>query len=314
MNENLATKSSLGPPSIGDSSEIPVVSMREVSKRFGAIQALDHVSLDIPAGRIVGLLGANGSGKSTLLRHMIGLYLADTGECQTYGVKTAHLGPAELARIGYVHQEGQLLQWMTVRQIIRYVAAYYDTWNGELERRLVKEFELPLESRVAALSPGQRQRLAILLAVGFEPELLILDEPAAGLDPLARAQFLNLLLQIIQKPNRTILISSHILSDVEKVIDHAIIMKKGRIIRDTSFDDLLEEFCHVQLRALDGYGLPGKLPFEHVLKCERDTAGALLTLQNPPEQEALESLAAEIHCSVERRGLSLEEIYILVVG
>jgi len=255
------------------SSENPMVEIRGLSKRFGKIQALDAVDLDIGRGRIVGLLGANGAGKSTLLRHIIGLYLPDSGRCTTLGCDAGKLSPAELARIGYVHQEGELIDWMTAGQLLRYVSVYYPTWNDELEKRLVGEYEISLKARVGSLSPGQRQRLAILIAICFEPELLILDEPAAALDPLARAQFLDLLLHLIQDQNRTIVISSHILSDVEKVIDHAVIMKAGKIIADASFDALREKYHRVRLTALSG-ALPDPLDFANVLECRRNESEA----------------------------------------
>jgi ABC-2 type transport system ATP-binding protein len=224
-----------------------IVAVRSLSKRFGRIQALDKVDLTVSRGRIIGLLGANGAGKSTLLRHMIGLYLGDAGHCTTFGCDAAKLGPGELSRIGYVHQEGELLGWMTVGQLIRYVSAYYSNWNRELEEEYIEDFDIDVKDRVGSLSPGQRQKLSILLAIGFEPELLILDEPASTLDPIARSRFLDLLLEIIQDENRTIIISSHILSDVEKVIDHTVIMSEGKIVRDCSFDDLREEYVKVTL-------------------------------------------------------------------
>jgi ABC-2 type transport system ATP-binding protein len=107
----------------------PIVQMNGLSKRFGKIQALDGMDLDIYPGRIIGLLGANGAGKSTLLRHIIGLYLPNIGQCTTFGCDAAKLGPEELGRIGYVHQEGELLDWMKAGQLIRYVSAYYPNWN-----------------------------------------------------------------------------------------------------------------------------------------------------------------------------------------
>jgi ABC-2 type transport system ATP-binding protein len=250
------------------SSEDPIVQMRKVCKRFGKIKALDKVDIEIYRGRILGLLGSNGAGKSTLLRHIIGLYLPDEGHCTTFGCQAEKLGPKELARIGYVHQEGELLDWMTVEQLVRYVSTYYPTWNHELEEKYIEDFEISTSVRVGTLSPGQRQRLAILLAIGFEPELLILDEPASALDPIARSQFLELLVQIIQDENRAIIISSHILSDVEKVIDHAVIMKEGRILVDCSFDQLRERFSRVRISSLSG-PLPAALPFENVIKCQR---------------------------------------------
>ncbi|MCX5636881.1 MAG: ATP-binding cassette domain-containing protein, partial [Planctomycetota bacterium] len=139
-----------------------IVQMRNVSMKFGKIQALDNIDLDIKRGEIIGLLGANGAGKSTLLRCIIGLYLADQGRCITFETDAGKLTPKELGRIGYVHQEGELLEWMTVKQLIRYVSAYYKTWNPELEERYVRDFDISLEDRVGSLSPGQRQKVAIL--------------------------------------------------------------------------------------------------------------------------------------------------------
>jgi ABC-2 type transport system ATP-binding protein len=292
--------------------EEPIVQMRKVCKQFGNIKALDDINLQIYPGRIIGLLGANGAGKSTLLRNIIGLYLQDEGECITFGSVAKKLGPKELARIGYVHQEGELLDWMTVRQLISYVSAYYQSWNRELEEKYVEDFEISTQARVGSLSPGQRQRLSILLAIGFEPELLILDEPAAALDPLARAQFLDLLLQIIQTENRTIIISSHILSDVEKVIDHAVIMKKGRILLDCSFDELRERFSQVRISAL-GKELPSEFPFENILHCQRSDGQAILTVQDCP-REIIQEQAKSLDCWVEIEMLPLEEIYKIVVS
>ncbi len=290
----------------------PIVQMRKVSKRFGKIQALDKVDLEIKRGEIIGLLGANGAGKSTLLRCIIGLYLAEEGECVTFETDAGELSPKELGRIGYVHQEGELLGWMTTKQLIRYVSAYYENWNHELEEQYIEDFDISLKDRVGSLSPGQRQKLAILLAIGFEPELLILDEPASALDPIARGQFLDLLLEIIQDENRTIIISSHILSDVEKVIDHTLIMRKGSVLRDCSFDSLREEFVRFTLTCLDG-PLPTELPFENVISCQKSEGRAVMTVQNY-SQEMLEAEAKALNCEIEIRPLSLEEIYKIVAS
>ena len=290
----------------------PIVQMRNVSKRFGKIQALDKLDLDIKAGEIIGLLGANGAGKSTLLRCVIGLYLADQGECITFDTDAAKLGPEQLGRIGYVHQEGELLEWMTTKQLIRYVSAYYENWNHELEAKYIADFDISLKSRVGSLSPGQRQKLAILLAIGFEPQLLILDEPASGLDPIARSQFLDLLLNIIQDENRTIIISSHILSDVEKVIDHTVIMREGKILCDCSFDTLREKFTRFTLTSLNG-DLPYDLPFGDIIDCKRDKVKAILTVKNSLPAE-LKNKAKELNCEIEIAPLPLEEIYKIVVN
>jgi ABC-2 type transport system ATP-binding protein len=293
------------------SSETPIVEIRGLSKRFKDKQALDQVSLDLVPGRIVGLLGANAAGKSTLLRHIIGLYLPDAGTCMTFGREAGKLGPAELARIGYVHQEGQLIDWMTVRQLIRYVAAYYPAWDQVLEDRYVNDFEIDLTDRVGALSPGQRQKVAILLAIGHRPQLLILDEPASALDPLARARFLDLLLQLIQQEDRTIVISSHILGDVEKVIDQVVIMDHGHILIDCGLDELRERFCHVRVTSLAG-SLPRSLPFKNVITKQQNNGQAILTIENASADE-LRAQAEGLHCDVEIQAMPLEDLYKVVV-
>jgi ABC-2 type transport system ATP-binding protein len=309
-----------------------IVEMEKISKWFGSTKALDAVSLAIPSGRIIGLLGANGAGKSTLLRTIIGLYLPDEGRVTTFGTVARDLGPRELARIGYVHQEGELLNWMTVGQLIRYVSAYYPNWNEDLERRYMIDFEIQMSARVGSLSPGERQKVAILIAIGFEPELLILDEPASALDPIARAKFLDLLLELFvgatprgcppdgqaRGPaptsgalNRTIVISSHILSDVEKVIDHVVIMDHGRIICDRNFDELREQYHRIRLTALHG-PLPAQLPFAGVLDCRRNETEALLTVRDQTPK-CIEDQARAIDCEAEIQPLPLEDIYRLVV-
>jgi len=289
-----------------------LVQIQDLTKSFTGVMALDRVSLDLGRGHIVGLLGPNGSGKSTLLRHIIGLYLPSAGSCRTFGREAERLGPRELTRIGYVHQEGELLDYLTVAQHIRYVASYYPQWNHDLERQYCERFELPLDRKVGNLSPGQRQRLASLLAIGFEPELLLLDEPAAALDPLARQDYLELLLELIQDNERTIVISSHILSDVEQVIDHVVILEHGQVCRDCSLDDLREEFCRVRLTSLNGH-LPAELPFPKIYDCELSGAQAVLTTKRISADQ-LEEIANTLNCQAELLPLSLTEIFRLVVG
>jgi ABC-2 type transport system ATP-binding protein len=293
-------------------SEDTVIKVTGLCKKFGKTVALDQVNLEVTGSGIIGLLGANGAGKSTLLRHIIGLYLPDFGDCLTYGVEAAKLGPKELARIGYVHQEGELLDWMKVGQLIRYVAVYYHNWNSDLEQRYIEEFDVSTDARVGTLSPGERQKLAILLAIGFGPDLLILDEPASALDPIARANFLNLLLELIQDEKRTIIISSHILSDIEKIIDRAVFMKKGKIICDSSFDELLEKYCRVRLSAVN-QKLPENLPFSNVIQSQRNDGQAILTIHDTP-REVIEQQGEAMNCEVDIQPLSLEEIYRIVAG
>lgn len=285
----------------------PIVEFKGLTKSFRWDKALDSVDLNIMPGSIIGLLGPNGCGKSTLMRHMIGLYLPDKGSCTTYGCDAGKLTQKELSRIGYVHQEGELLDWMTVDQLIRYVGAFHSHWNSDLEDQYVKDFELNRYADVGDLSPGQRQKLLILLAIGHEPGFLILDEPASALDPISRAQFLNLLIKLIQQEPKTILISSHILSDVEKIIDHVIIMKKGKVIVNQSFDDLRDHYMRVKLTSL-GVSLPEKLPFERVLSYQENNGQAALIVENP-QIDTIKKQAESINCRIDFNSLPLEDIY-----
>jgi ABC-2 type transport system ATP-binding protein len=289
----------------------PIVNIQGLSKKFKKIDALTDINLVINPGGIIGLLGPNGCGKSTLIRHMIGLYLPTKGSCVTLDCKAEKLGPNQLQNIGYVHQEGQLLNWMTVGQLIRYISAYYPRWNRALEGRFIDDFKLTMKDRVDSLSPGQRQKLAILLAICHEPDLLILDEPVSAFDPIARAQFLELLLEIIQKEGKTILIASHILTDVEKIIDHVIIMKDGQILHDLSLDDFRERFIRLRLTNINN-PLPENLPFNSFLACKRDTHQAVLTI-NSKNIEPITQEAERLNCQVETQYLPLEDIYKIIM-
>jgi ABC-2 type transport system ATP-binding protein len=288
-----------------------IVTFENVTKKFGRTTALDLVKLKIKPGSIIGLIGSNGSGKSTLIRHIIGLYLPTSGLVKTFGVESDKLGPNQMSRMGYVHQEGQLLDWMSVRQHIAYIAAYYDHWNKALEQSYIEQFEIDLKARVGKLSPGKRQQLAILLAICHEPDFLLLDEPASALDPLARSRFLNLLLELIQDHgDRTILISSHILSDIEKIIDHVVVMHGGRILADSNFDALRERFC--RLIVTTGPDLAAPLPFGCVIESQTSSGQINAILENA-DIEALKRNLSDNNLKFEISPLPLEDIYRLLI-
>ena len=222
------------------------ISIKNLTKDFGSKQALRGVDLEIPIGATVGLLGANGSGKTTLIKCSLGLLRPTSGECQLLGESAWSLSASAKARLGYVPQVINLYPWMRVAELIQYTASFYATWNPELTDRLIKEWEMPLNDRVRTLSVGQKQRLAILTAVAYQPDLLILDEPAASLDPQARRQFLQLLVELSEPEQRTVLFSTHITSDLERVADYVAIMKEGKIAWFGSLE-ALKERTHTSL-------------------------------------------------------------------
>lgn len=219
-----------------------VLTLDRVTKRFGGTTALDSVSLSIPRGAIVGLVGRNGCGKTTLLHHATGLMLPQAGAVRTFGVDAGVLGGAELARIGVVHQHARYLEWMSVYQLVRYVATFYPRWDTALEKALIERLAISLDTRIGALSPGNVQRLSLLLALCHHPELLLLDEPLSDLDPTARQEVLAVLLERFDADGPTIVISSHLLQDIEPVVSRIVCLDRGRVTADAELDDLKEMY------------------------------------------------------------------------
>lgn len=213
-----------------------------LTKKFGDTIALNSVTLSLGAHRVIGLIGRNGGGKTTLIQHMIGLYLPTEGTCETLGRACDQLGANELSRIGVVHQENRFFEWMTVKQHLRYVSSFYEIWDRDLEAHLLRELELETSARVGNLSSGNIQKLGIILAVCHHPELLILDEPVSGLDPIARETLLKFLMTLLAEDENTIVISSHILRDIEKIVDWVVCLDEGTVKADKSLDDLHQTY------------------------------------------------------------------------
>jgi ABC-2 type transport system ATP-binding protein len=229
-----------------------VLTLDRVTKRFGGTMALDSVSLSIPRGTIVGLVGRNGCGKTTLLHHATGMLLPSAGEVRTFGVAAGALGGADLARIGVVHQHARALEWMSVHQLVRYVATFYARWDASLEKQLIERLSIGLDTRVGALSPGNVQRLSLLLALCHRPELLLLDEPLSDLDPTARGEVLGLLLERNDADGATIVISSHLLQDIEPVVSRIVCLDRGRVTADAELDALKETYEEWIVTPVDG--------------------------------------------------------------
>jgi ABC-2 type transport system ATP-binding protein len=217
------------------------VQTKSLTKRFGGVVALDAIDISIAKSQIVGLIGTNGSGKSTLLKHITGQWLPTSGECFTFGKPARDLDEADLTRIGVVRQHEEFSTWMNVEELCAYVGSFYPSWDSMLQQRLMDSLELHPYSAASSLSPGNRQRLALLLATCHHPELLLLDEPLSDLDTLARDQVINELLAIYRDDGPTIVISSHLLHDIERMIDHVICLDRGKVLVDASLDSLKEK-------------------------------------------------------------------------
>ena len=217
-----------------------VISVLELTRRFGATTALDSVSLSLPRGAVYGLVGANGAGKTTLIRHILGLLRAQGGSVRVFGVDPVADPVAVLSRIGYLSEENDLPGWMRVDELIRYTSAFYPKWDDAYAEELRRAFALDPAAKIKDLSRGQKARMGLLIALAHRPELLVLDEPSSGLDPIVRRDILGAVIRTIADEGRTVLFSSHLLQEVEQVADHVTMIHQGAIVLSAPLDDIRE--------------------------------------------------------------------------
>jgi ABC-2 type transport system ATP-binding protein len=215
-----------------------VIRVERLSRCFGRTQALDALSLSVPRGAVFGLVGANGAGKTTLIRHLLGLLRAHSGTVRVFGRDPVADPVGVLSRVGYLSEENDLPPWMRVGELLRYVRAFYPGWDESYAEELRTSFGLDTAARVRDLSRGQKARAGLLVALAYRPELLILDEPSTGLDPLARRDILAAVLRTVAQEGRTVLFSSHLLDEVERVSDHVALIDRGRVLAQGPLDEV----------------------------------------------------------------------------
>jgi ABC-2 type transport system ATP-binding protein len=225
-----------------------VVEIRGLSRRFGRTLALDKVDLDIPRGAVFGLVGENGAGKTTLIKHMLGLLKAQEGTARIFGRDPVRDPVGVLGRIGYLSEDRDLPDWMTLRELLRYLRAFYSGWDDEFSSKLQAQFELDPHAPIKGLSQGQRARTCLLAAISYRPELLILDEPSTGLDPIVRRDILSAIIRTIAEEGRTVLFSSHLLDEVERMADWVAMIDRGRIVLCGPLDEIKAAHRRLTLR------------------------------------------------------------------
>jgi ABC-2 type transport system ATP-binding protein len=209
-------------------------------KRYGRRWALQDCSLEIPAGRVVGLVGANGAGKTTLLHLVVGLLTPTAGNVTTLGAVPGAT-PDALARVGFLAQDAPVYGALSVKDHLELGARLNRTWDDDAAQARIDELQLDRKQRAGTLSGGQRAQLALTLAVCKRPELLVLDEPVAGLDPLARREFLKWLMRDVTEHDMTVVLSSHLLADIERVCDYLVVLASSRVQLAGDADDLLSQ-------------------------------------------------------------------------
>jgi ABC-2 type transport system ATP-binding protein len=230
------------------SSAEAVVAVANLSRQFGSKTALDDVSLYVPRGCVFGLVGENGAGKTTMIRHLLGLLRAETGTVRVFGFDPVAKSVEVLGRIGYLSEHRDLPAWMRVDELVRYTGGFYPNWDCDYAEQLRQEFALDPAARVRTLSKGQLAKLGLLLALAYRPELLLLDEPSSGLDPLVRHDILEAIIRSVAEEGRTVLFSSHLLDEVERVSDHLTMMHHGRVMFSGPLDQVKQSHRRLIIR------------------------------------------------------------------
>ncbi len=229
---------------------------RGLTHCYEGANVLKGVDLQLAPGAVLGLIGRNGAGKSTLIRALLGLLMPLSGETLVFGEPALKLGDAAKARIGYVPQQPDALGWLTVTQMFDYLGRFYPRWDPEFAEHMVSRWQIPANRVLGKLSPGERQRVDLIRALASRPELLVLDEPAAALDPVARRELLREIALRAGEAGTTVLFSTHIVSDLERVASDVAFLHEGRLLLHCSIDDTKERYARLWLPASLAHSAP----------------------------------------------------------
>jgi ABC-2 type transport system ATP-binding protein len=284
-----------------------VISAQALSKRIKDKTILREISVVANPGDIVGVLGKNGAGKTTLFEVLLGFSPPSQGDCRIFGHTSTQLSEQLKARIGFVPQQDELVNLLSGEQQLQLVASFYKHWDHGMVQRLAADWEVPLKRRITQMSGGERQKLSTLLALGHRPELLVLDEPVASLDPIARRRFIQQIFEIAESQLRTVLLSSHIVSDVERVANRVWMMREGGIVYANELDALKESVVRLHVHGKNSLRAPLLIPGQ--LSCRIDGNRATVGVRHW-RQETQQSLALALDASIEVEALSLEDIFV----
>jgi len=225
-----------------------IVAIKNLSRRFGSKTVLNDVSLDVPRGSVFGLVGENGAGKTTLIKHILGLLRAEAGAVRVFGLDPVSDPVSVLGRIGYLSEQPDLPDWMRVNEFMRYTQAFYPKWDEAYAEQLREQFGLDRAARLRVLSKGQRAKLGLLAAQAHRPDLLLLDEPSSGLDPIVRSDILAAVIRTVADEGRTVFFSSHLLEEIERVSDHVAMLHRGKLVLCGPLDEIKSQHRRITVR------------------------------------------------------------------
>lgn len=288
-----------------------VVQITDLCRRFGAKTVLDNVNLSIPSGGVFGLIGANGAGKTTLLKHILGTHYAQSGTVRVFGLDPVANPVQVLGRLGYMSENRDIPNWMRVGDLISYTASFYPNWDKRYAEQLRSMFDLDAKSRVRNLSRGQRARTCLLLAIAHRPDLLVLDEPSSGLDPVVRRDILGAIIRTIADEGRTVLFSSHLLDEVERVADRVAILHRGSIQLCEDLETIKNSRRRVTLRFEDQQAIAPTIPDAHLI----NGSGREWTYMSEGTMDQLQHAVNALHATiVEETYMSLDELFMVHIG
>jgi ABC-2 type transport system ATP-binding protein len=291
--------------------EQSVVDVNGLSRSFGSKTALDDVSFRAVAGQVYGLVGTNGAGKTTFLKHLLGLLRATTGSVRVFGLDPVRHPAGILGRVGYLSEDHELPDWMSIDELLRYTRAFRPTWDESYARELLETFALDPAKKIHQLSKGMRAQAGLIAAVAHRPELLILDEPSSGLDAQVRRDILDAIVRAVADDGRTVIFSSHLLDEVERMSDHVTLIDQGRVSISGALEEVRQGYQHSRLRFVDNLDRPPALDTALVT----EGGGRVWSVIHSGSLEVFRnSVRARGGEVVESRDATLEEIFLARAG
>ena len=286
-----------------------MIEVKGITKRFGDFKALDELTLTVPSGAVYGLVGPNGSGKSTIIRHITGIYRPDEGEILING-EAVYENPAVKARIAYIPDDVFYFNNASMKEMAKFYAGIYPNFSTERFNALLEIFPLDPKRPIRRFSKGMQKQAAFVLCMAMQPEIMVLDEPIDGLDPVMRRQVWSLLMADIAERGTTVLVSSHNLRELEDVCDHVGILDHGKLLLERSLSEMQENICKILIALPEGVELPEGPEILH-----KTSTGRLLTLIVRGRQEELTAHFGRANpLFMDAVPLTLEEIFIYELG